>query len=60
LVSLFSHAPVFQTFVFKPELIRWEASETDGRAERPNERERLSHKIVEVEFVVRQLSRFVD
>ena len=37
--------------VFEPELRRWEASETDGRAERPIERVRRSQD-VEVEFIV--------
>ena len=30
---------VFEAFVFEPEPSRWEASETDGWAERPTERE---------------------
>jgi len=40
---------VLKAFVFKPEPSRWEASETDGQAERPTERERRSQQ-VEVEL----------
>ena len=42
---------VFEAFVFEPEPSRWQASETDGLADRPTERERRSQH-VEVEFIV--------
>ena len=39
---------VFEAFVFEPEPSRWEASETDGWAERPTERGKLRSQHVEI------------
>ena len=36
---------VFERFIFQPEPSRWEASETDGQADRPTERERRSQHV---------------
>ena len=36
---------VFERFIFQPEPSRWEASETDGQADRPIERERRSQHV---------------
>jgi hypothetical protein len=45
---------VFERFVFEPEPSRWEASETDGRGERPTE---LGNEGVKMSRL--SLSRFV-
>ena len=36
---------VFEAFIFEPEPSRWGSDETDGRAERPTERERRSQHV---------------
>ena len=41
---------VFEAFVFEPEPSRWEASETDGQAERPTECGKRRSQHVEAEL----------
>jgi hypothetical protein len=50
-VGVWKIGAVFEAFVFQAEPSRWEASETDGRAERPTECGKRRSQDVEVQFI---------